>query len=162
DGIRGGHVTGVQTCALPIFLLELALAANRQEVVLHTNVQILRIDFRQIGLYHQFMLGLVNVHRRCPGSEAGFLARPLEDIIEQPIHLVLQGSSPAERFPLGKCSHFACTSKSDCRRIIKYECIHVKYKIHFSLVCVSHYFLTSYGQSSLTKASVLPTPCCGK
>ena len=85
--------------------LELALAANGQDVVLHADVQILGIDFRQIGFHHQFMLGFVNVHGGSPGTEAGFLARPLEDIIKQPIHLVLQGSSPAERFPSSNCFH---------------------------------------------------------
>src|SRR5216684_298371 len=49
------------------FLLEFALAANRQNVVFHADVQILGIDFRQIGLDHQLMLSFVDVYRRRPG-----------------------------------------------------------------------------------------------
>src|SRR5260370_192840 len=132
-----------QIVLLTHILLELALAANRQDVVLHTDVQILGIDVRQISLHHQFMLGLVDVNRGCPGSEAGFVARALKDVIEQPIHLVLQGSSPAEWFPSSKCSHIVSTSKSDYMRIIKYECAVVKSKVAVildtikSLQCIS-------------------------
>src|SRR5713101_5202138 len=86
-------------------LLELAFTANRQDVVLHADVQILGIDFRQIGLHHEFMLGLVDIHGRSPGSEAGFLAFPVEDIIKETIELVLQGVDPAEGFPSSNGSH---------------------------------------------------------
>src|SRR5260370_7035917 len=81
-----------QIVLLTHILLELALAANRQDVVLHTDVQILGIDVRQISLHHQFMLGLVDVNRGCPGSEAGFVARALKAVIEQPIPLAFQAS----------------------------------------------------------------------
>src|SRR5258708_4798010 len=100
-------------------LLDLALATNRQNIVLHTDVQILGIDFRQIGLDDQFKFGLVDVHRRRPGREAGLCALALKNIAEQPIDLVLQRSGPAEGFPPSKSSHVLYTSYGDCSRMIK-------------------------------------------
>src|SRR5580765_6515346 len=63
-------------------LLELALTANGQDVIFHTNVQILRIHFRHIGLYDQLMLGLINVDRRRPAREVRFLSRTLQCVTE--------------------------------------------------------------------------------
>src|SRR5882762_5455201 len=120
-------------------LLELALTANRQNVVLHADVEILGIDFWKIGLHHQFVLGLVDVNRGRPGREAGFLARALEDIVKQSIDLILQGSGPAEGLPSSNCSHVLYTSLGDCMEIIKYERLIVKYKFllfsAFSKLC---------------------------
>src|SRR5437899_1461118 len=117
------------------FLLELAFATNCQDVVFHADVQILWIDFRQIGFDHQLMLSFVDVHCGRPGSEAGFLAATLEVIIEQPIDVILQGSGPAEGFPTSKCSHVVSTSVRclcDCIKIIKYERLCVKSKFYSS------------------------------
>src|SRR5206468_3605288 len=126
--IRALHA---QVVLFVYFFLELALTANRQDIVLHTDVQILWIDVRQVGFNHQLVLGFIDVHCGRPGSEAGFLALALESIIEQPIDLFLQGSNPAEGFPTSKSSHVVSTSMrvlGDCYAIIKYERMVVKYK----------------------------------
>src|SRR5882762_9912987 len=105
------------------------------------------------------MLGLVDVHGWRPGRKAGFLACPLEDIIKQPIDLILKGSSPAERFPTSKCSHVLATSLSDCRGIIKYECISVKFKIAILLhecKCLCCNTLQSY-ESNQKSPSIYPS-----
>src|SRR5216683_2721926 len=104
-GERAIRALHAQVVVVVHLLLELAFTANRQDVVLHADVQILGIDFRQIGLHHEFMLGLVDIHGRSPGSEAGFLAFPVEDIIKETIELVLQGVDPAEGFPSSNGSH---------------------------------------------------------
>src|SRR5437879_6637710 len=91
-------------------LFELALTPNPQNIVLHTDVQILGIDFRQIGLDDQFKLGLVDVNRRRPGREAGLVSFALKNIGEPPINLVLQRSGRAEGFQLSKSSHDWYTS----------------------------------------------------
>src|SRR6266404_4901812 len=49
-----------QIVVLIHLLLKLPLTANRQDVVLHTNVQLLRFDVRKIGLDHQFVLSLLH------------------------------------------------------------------------------------------------------
>src|SRR6266852_5008442 len=76
--------------------LELALAANGQDVVLHANVEILGIDLGEIGLHDQLVLGLVNIDRRRPSGEAGILASALESVIEQATDLVLKSGNPAK------------------------------------------------------------------
>src|SRR5215470_14208901 len=43
------------------FLLELALPAYREKIVLHADVQILGIDIGEIHLHHEFLRGLVDV-----------------------------------------------------------------------------------------------------
>src|SRR6266436_2662052 len=63
-------------------LLKLALATNRQDVVLHADVQVLRINLREIGFHHQLVLGLVDVHGRSPRAEAGVFAGPLKGSAE--------------------------------------------------------------------------------
>src|SRR5208282_5721715 len=48
--------------------LELPLAANREHIVFDANVEVLLVDIWQIGLQHQFVLGLVNIDRRRPSG----------------------------------------------------------------------------------------------
>jgi len=69
---------------------ELALPADRQDVVLHAAVQILGVNVREIGLNHQLVLGLVDIYRRSPCGEAAFLASSVEGVTEQAINLVLK------------------------------------------------------------------------
>src|SRR5712664_3244338 len=45
---------------------ELALPADRQDVVLHADVQILGINVREIGLHHQFMLRIAYFDSSAP------------------------------------------------------------------------------------------------
>src|SRR5712664_316602 len=53
--------------------VELAFAANGEDVVLHTDVQVLRIHIRQVGLNDQFMLGFVDVDGRGPRGQVRLL-----------------------------------------------------------------------------------------
>src|SRR5438105_2142403 len=80
-------------------LFKLALAPNGEDVVLHADVQIFRIDFREIRLHHEFVFRLVDVNRRRPGTEAGLFGGPLKGFLEQAIDLVLQGGDAAKRLP---------------------------------------------------------------
>src|SRR5207253_6977842 len=49
DGIRDGHVTGVQTCALPIFRLTLSARGQRQPNHVPVDHGILRLRGAEIG-----------------------------------------------------------------------------------------------------------------
>src|SRR5207302_5154423 len=86
-------------------LLELALTANGEDVVLHANVQILGIDIGEIRLHYEFVLAFVDVDGRRPRAEVGILARTIKGLLEQAIDLVLQGGDTAERFPSSYRSH---------------------------------------------------------
>src|ERR1700687_5136276 len=105
---REGTIGTLDTQALVFvhLLLELALPANRQNVVLHANIQILGINVREIGFHHQLVLGLVDIYRRSPRGEAAFLAGSVEGITEQTIDLVLKCGQPALGFPPSNYSHF--------------------------------------------------------
>src|SRR5439155_18105030 len=62
DGIRDGHVTGVQTCALPILVLQYVMLAwwSPNIVTLHSLVSDIPL-FKEIGLKIDFHHGVVDV-----------------------------------------------------------------------------------------------------
>src|SRR5262249_9580484 len=85
-------------------LLKPAFAADRQDVVLHANVQVLRFDARQIGLDDEFVLVLMDIDRRRPGREIRLLAGgALKSVVEQAIDLVLQSGLATKSC---KCIHW--------------------------------------------------------
>src|SRR5713226_1693804 len=87
-------------------LLKLAFAANGEDVVLHADVQVLRIHVRQVGLDDQFILGLIDVDGRSPRGQVRLLARTSHHIAKYAIDLFLQSRSPAEwLFPAIHSSH---------------------------------------------------------
>src|SRR5207253_7641757 len=51
DGIRDGHVTGVQTCALPIYR-----DGQNQQVERHADFQIIAESIAAWAVYHQIRL----------------------------------------------------------------------------------------------------------
>src|SRR5208337_3456864 len=86
-----------QIIALVHCLLELALPANRQDVVLDANVELLRLDVRKIGLDDEFVLRLVDVYRWRPRSQVAFFRRVRKGLSEKAIDLMLQRSFSAKR-----------------------------------------------------------------
>src|SRR5882762_1385101 len=52
-------------------LLELPLSTDGQRIVFDANVNVLLLKIRQVGLYHQFVLGFVYVHWWRPGCQVG-------------------------------------------------------------------------------------------
>src|SRR6202040_1989481 len=103
-----------QGVVLVQLLLELALPANGEDVVLHANVEILWIDIGEIRLDHQFVRGLVDVNSRRPGGQVGRLPGALESVVEQAIDLVLQGRSTAKS---RKHCHDGATSIVRCEYV---------------------------------------------
>src|SRR5205807_9552417 len=96
-----------QIVLLVYLILKLAFAANCENVVLHSNVQILRIYIRQVRLNDQFIFRLVDVNGRSPQGQVRLLARTSYAIAKHAIDLFLQGRSPTERLlPSIHCSHF--------------------------------------------------------
>src|SRR5215470_17382404 len=100
------------------FPLELAIPANREDVVLHTNVEVLGIDIGEIRLYHEFVFGLVDIDGGRPRAEAGFLAFAFKHIVEQAIELVLQSGDAAKGLPSSYRSHNCKHLLGDCVAII--------------------------------------------
>ncbi len=60
-----------QVIVLVHLLLELALAADGERVVLDAHVNVLFLDARQIGFQHQLVFGLLNVHGGGPSRQIG-------------------------------------------------------------------------------------------
>src|SRR5262249_45683745 len=84
--------------------LELALAPEGQDIVFHPDVDVLRVDARQLRLEDDGAVLLVDVHRgrpaaAHPGLFARAAVRPAERLVEQPVHPLLQADQVAERFP---------------------------------------------------------------
>jgi hypothetical protein len=61
-------------------LLKLALSADRKDIVLYLDVEILWIQMRQVCFNSQFMLGLENVDGWRPARQVRFFPRALQDI----------------------------------------------------------------------------------
>jgi hypothetical protein len=76
-------------------LLELALAAKGQFVVLDANVDVLLIDVRKIGFHDQLALGLIDVYSGRPVSQSRLTGR-VKLAFEQPIHLIVKGAQTLE------------------------------------------------------------------
>src|SRR5262249_47351479 len=89
-------------------LFELAFAANGQDVILDTNVEVLRLDLRQVGLDDELMLTLEDVHCRGPRRQVLLLSRAAEEIAEQAVQLRVIGAS--EGLPTIQSSHVNGTS----------------------------------------------------
>src|SRR5215472_1108240 len=112
------------------FLLEFPLTRNGEGLVLYPNVDVLQFDFGQVGLEHQLVVGLVNIHRRGPRAVRGRLA-------EQARKGIFEQSKIRERVEMAErhgCkllvrSFVLCgiSSLAPHNPIIKYEHIHVKY-----------------------------------
>ena len=86
-----------QVVVLLDFLLELALAANGEHVVLYADIEFLGIDSGQVCLDQQFVLVFADVNRRRPCRKVGFAFIALERIRKQTIDLILQSGNSAKR-----------------------------------------------------------------
>src|ERR1700693_30714 len=94
---------------------ELSFAANGEDIILHADVQILRIHIRQVRLNHQFIFRLVDVHGWGPGGQVRLLGSVSYAFAKHAIDLIPPGRSPAGRlFPTIHSSHVRSSS------IIKY------------------------------------------
>src|SRR4030095_12820035 len=84
-----------------LFLIELALTANREDVVLNTDIDHLRIDSRKIESHKELVLRFVDIGRGYPGGSpiGGITRPPLEGGIEQAIHLILKQAYFTEGCP---------------------------------------------------------------
>src|SRR4029077_2973748 len=102
-----------QVVFLVRLVLELAFAANGEDVVLDVDVQVLGIHIRQVRLDDQFMLGLVDVDCRGPRGQVRLLAGASHQITNHAIDLILHRGDPAEReFQTIHCSHCGYLSKA--------------------------------------------------
>ncbi len=72
--------------------LELSFAANRENIILHADGQILRLHIRQVRLNHQFIFGLVDVHCRGLRRQVRLQARVSYAFAKHAIDLFLQAS----------------------------------------------------------------------
>jgi hypothetical protein len=67
----------------------MSLASNAENIVLHPDIDVLRIYSRQIRRNDEISVGLVNVSGRRPVTAS--IARPaLKSAIEKTVHLVLK------------------------------------------------------------------------
>ena len=87
--------------------LELALAANGQDVVFHANVEILGIDIGEISLDDEFVLAFVNIDSWRPRGKAGIVSRALKDVVEQTTELLVKSRDATKGF---KVRMVRCTS----------------------------------------------------
>ena len=55
---------------LILFLVEVSLTPNRQDVVLHADIDRLRIDTGQVEIHNEFVIGFVNVGSGYPAGRA--------------------------------------------------------------------------------------------
>src|SRR5690348_5929253 len=83
------------------FALELTLAANREHAVLDAYIDVFFADARQIGLEHEFVLGLVDVYRRRPARDRRVFPCSVECALEELIHLLLKGIEGGDSAPTG-------------------------------------------------------------
>src|SRR5947209_7558927 len=88
-------------------MLGLALAGDREDVVLELDVHVLLGQARQVGAEYEVIPGLDEVHRGDPPPQGARIAVPrrrrLEKRIEQPVHLVLNRAQLAYRLPTNQC-----------------------------------------------------------
>src|SRR5713226_1635786 len=81
-------------------LLELPLSADGQRIVFDPYVNVLFLEIRQVGLYHQFVLGFVYVHWWRPGCQVGMTrAVASRVVLEQTNELFLQRCQTAGLLP---------------------------------------------------------------
>src|SRR5688500_6741282 len=82
-----------------VALLEAALAAQRQHVILDRQLEVLPVHAGQLGFEHDLVLVLVDVHARHPSAAGDALvAEGARDVAgEKAIHLILQSPQVAER-----------------------------------------------------------------
>src|SRR3954452_9720054 len=84
-------------------MLGLALAGDRQDVILDLEVDVLLGDAREVGTQHEVVLGLGQVHRRHPATgpatRGAVRTAPLEEGVEETIHGGLQDIQLAGRIP---------------------------------------------------------------
>jgi hypothetical protein len=69
------------------FVFELALSLNSEDVVLYLNRQVLLVNFRQIRLESDLLIGLFDVYCRGPSANAaglgvGLGARRTEEVVK--------------------------------------------------------------------------------
>src|SRR6202035_1338568 len=90
-----------------LFVLDLALAVNREDVVLNADIDIFLIDSRNFDLQSNLVLVFVDVDGRGKaGCGKGLVAATFAvGLAEQAVHAVLQGGKLAERLPTGKYGH---------------------------------------------------------
>src|SRR5713101_2322471 len=91
-----------QVVFLAHLILELAFAAQGQQVVFDADVQVLRIHVRQVRLHHQFVLGLVDIHVRRPGGKNRLIRCPPGQLIEETMKLLGKEVRAPEGLPSGK------------------------------------------------------------
>src|SRR6516164_5368913 len=107
-------------------LLELALAANREDVVLDADVEVLGLHVGKVGLDDEFLTGLIDVDRRGPTRQIG-LTRAVKSFVKEAIDLVLKGRDAAKGLETANCGSHSDILHSDIESIIKYERLTVKY-----------------------------------
>src|SRR6056297_48689 len=82
--------------ALAVFLAAVRAAArNGQHAVLHGDLDVVRLDARDVGVQQEAVLFLADVHRRGPvGDAAGGLVHA-EALLEQPVQVFVHGAHQA-------------------------------------------------------------------
>src|SRR6516164_6681486 len=108
-------------------LLELALAANREDVVLDADVEVLGLHVGKVGLDDQFLTGLIDVDRRGPARQIGLTRRAVKGLVEEAIDLVLKGIDAAKGLETANCGSHSDILHGYTETIIKYERNTVKY-----------------------------------
>src|SRR6266545_3367229 len=86
------------------FLLELALALERQNAILESDLDVLRLDAGQLGANDDLLAVLVDVARGRPAHRLTS-AEQLALVAEGAVHLLLHSRELAERVPSGQHSH---------------------------------------------------------
>jgi membrane-associated protein len=91
-----------------VLVLGLALTGEGEDVVLDLQVDVGLGQARKIGLEHEVVLGLDEVHRGDPAAQRSTVAavtrgRGVEEGVEQPVHLVLNRRQLTNRLPAHKC-----------------------------------------------------------
>jgi hypothetical protein len=86
-------------------VLGLALAGDGEDVVLDVDVNVVLGEPGKVGLEHELVVGLDEIHRGDPAPRRGAVGagRGVEEGVEQPVHVVLQRGQLANRLPADKC-----------------------------------------------------------
>src|SRR5215212_2706867 len=90
---------------LAALVLGLALAGHGKDVVLELEVDVALGEPRQVSAQDEVVVGLDQVHRRQPAARAAVPGRPgggVEERVEEPVHLGLEGVDLPRRLPSNK------------------------------------------------------------
>src|SRR3954469_5054368 len=102
---------------LLVLVLGLALAGHGQDVVLELDRDVLLRQAGQVRPQDEVLVGLDEVHRRDPppgGSAVAARRRRVEERVEQPVHLTLEGAELAGRLPADKRHYSTSCDKTYC------------------------------------------------